>query len=116
MKRLVFALALIASLGLAAQAFAAAGKKINIFNGAQYDFYTLYLSPTNANDWEENVLKEGTLPNGNKYELEASRTAKAEAWDIKVTNKAGETATWIGVPLNKAGQVTLLPDGQYNCR
>ncbi len=114
MKRLVVALALVASLVMAGQALA--GKKINIFNGAQYDIYTLSLSPTNANDWEENVLKEGTLPNGDKVEIEASRTAKAEAWDIRVTNKAGETTTWIGVPLNKAGQVTLLPDGQYNIR
>lgn len=71
-------------------------KKINIFNGAQYDIYTLYLSPTNANDWEENLLKQETLPNGDKVDVEVSRTEKAEAWDVKVTNKAGETMTWIG--------------------
>ena len=55
MKRLIAALALVASLGMAGQALAL-DKKINIFNGAQYDIYTLYLSPTNANDWEENLL------------------------------------------------------------
>ena len=55
-------------------------KKINIFNGAQYDIYTLYLSPTNANDWEENLLKQETLPNGDKVDVEVSRTEKAEAW------------------------------------
>ena len=87
-----------------------------VYPSAQYDIYTLYLSPTNANDWEENLLKEETLPNGDKVDLEVSRTEKAEAWDIKVTNKAGETMTWVGVPLNKAGQITLLPDGQYNIR
>ena len=115
MKRLIAALALVASLGMAGQALAL-DKKINIFNGAQYDIYTLYLSPTNANDWDEILLKEETLPNGDKVDLEVSRTEKAEAWDIKVTNKAGETMTWVGVPLNKAGQITLLPDGQYNIR
>ena len=115
MKRLIAALALVASLGMAGQALAL-DKKINIFNGAQYDIYTLYLSPTNANDWEENLLKEETLPNGDTVDLEVSRTEKAEAWDIKVTNTAGETMTWVGVPLNKAGQITLLPDGQYNIR
>ncbi len=115
MKRLVVALALAASLGMAGQALALE-KKVNIFNGAQYDIYTLYLSPTNANDWEENLLKVETLPNGDKVDVEISRTEKAEAWDIKVTNKAGETASWIGVPLNKAGQITLLPDGKYNIR
>ena len=62
------------------------------------------------------MLKQGTLPNGDKVDVEVSRTENAEAWDIKVTNKAGETMTWIGVPLNKAGQITLLPDGQYNVR
>lgn len=115
MKRLIASLAAVAVLGMAGQALALQ-KKIDIFNGAQYDIYTLYLSPTNANAWEENVLKEGTLPNGDKVDVEVSRTENAEAWDIKVTNKAGETMTWIGVPLNKAGQITLLPDGQYNIR
>ena len=115
MKRLIVALALAASLGMAGNALAL-DKKINIFNGAQYDIYTLYLSPTNANDWEENLLKQETLPNGDKVDIEVSRTEKAEAWDVKVTNKAGETMTWIGVPLNKAGQITLLPDGKYEAR
>lgn len=115
MKRLIASLAAVAVLGMAGQALAL-DKKINIFNGAQYDIYTLYLSPTNANQWEENVLKQGTLPNGDKVDVEVSRTEDAEAWDIKVTNKAGETMTWVGVPLNKAGQITLLPDGQYNIR
>lgn len=115
MKRLIASLAAVAVIGMAGQALALQ-KKVNIFNGAQYDIYTLYLSPTNANAWEENVLKEGTLPNGDKVDVEVSRTENAEAWDIKVTNKAGETMTWIGVPLNKAGQITLLPDGQYNIR
>ena len=115
MKRLIASLAAVAVLGMAGQALALE-KKINIFNGAQYDIYTLYLSPTNANAWEEIVLKQGTLPNGDKVDVEVSRTENAEAWDIKVTNKAGETMTWIGVPLNKAGQITLLPDGQYNVR
>ena len=95
MKRLIVALALVASLGMAGHALAM-DKKINIFNGAQYDIYTLYLSPTNANDWEENLLKQETLPNGDKVDVEVSRTEKAEAWDVKVTNKAGETMTWIG--------------------
>ena len=75
MKRLIVALALVASLGMAGHALAM-DKKINIFNGAQYDIYTLYLSPTNANDWEENLLKQETLPNGDKVDVEVSRTEK----------------------------------------
>ena len=115
MKRLVAALALASLFGLSGQALALE-KKINIFNGAEVDIYTLYLSPTNANNWEENLLKQETLPNGDKVDLEISRTEKAEAWDVKVTKKDGEVMTWVGVPLNKSGQITLLPDGQFNAR
>lgn len=116
MKRLLLVFSLMCVLGFAGQASAALQKKINIFNGAQVEIDTLYISPTNANDWEENILKEETLPNGDKADIEISRTENAEAWDIKVTNKKGESMTWIGVPLNKSGQITLLPNGQYNAQ
>lgn len=116
MKRLLLVFSLMCVLGFAGQASAALQKKINIFNGAQVEIDTLYISPTNANDWEENVLKQETLPNGDKADIEISRTENAEAWDIKVTNKKGESMTWIGVPLNKSGQITLLPNGQYNAK
>ena len=116
MKRLIVALALVASLGMAGHALAM-DKKINIFNGAQYDIYTLYLSPTNANDWEENLLKQETLPNGDKVDVEVSRTEKAEAWDVKVTNKAGETMTWIGVWRRRiCDEWTRSPAPGHTCR
>ena len=50
MKRLLTAFIVMGFLTLAGQAMAM-DKKVNIFNGAQFDFYTLYLSPTNANAW-----------------------------------------------------------------
>ena len=115
MKRLIATLAVVDMLGMAGNALALE-KKINIFNGAEYDFYTLYLSPTNANDWEENLLKQETLPNGDTVDVQVSRTEKAEAWDVKVTDKNGNSMTWVGLPLDKSGQITLLPDGQYNIR
>ena len=51
--------------------------------------------------------------NGDKAMVEISRTENAEAWDITVTDKNGNESSWIGLPLDKAGDVTLLPDGQY---
>ena len=44
MKRLLTAFIVMGFLTLAGQAMAM-DKKVNIFNGAQFDFYTLYLSP-----------------------------------------------------------------------
>ncbi len=112
MKRFLAAAFALCFLSLAGQALAD-GKKVNIFNGAQVDFYTLYISPTNANAWQENLLEEKTLPNGDKAEIALSRTENAEAWDIRVTDKNGNTMTWVGVPINKAGDITLMPNGKY---
>ncbi len=115
MKRLLTALAAVCLMSFASVACAddPAGKKVNVANSSEVDIYTLYVSPTNANDWQANLLEEKTLPNGDKADVLITRTENAEAWDIKVTNKAGEVMTWIGVPLNKAGQITLLPGGQF---
>ena len=89
MKRLIVALALAASLGMAGNALAL-DKKINIFNGAQYDIYTLYLSPTNANDWEENLLKQETLPNGDKVDMTTSAAAITNSTAVMMTSVAGD--------------------------
>lgn len=112
MNRIFILLAVVSILTLPCTSFAI-DKKVDIMNGAQFDIYTLKISPTNANNWEENLLQEGTLPNGDNAIVEISRTENTEAWDITVTNKDGVQTTWIGLPLDKAGQVTLLPDGKY---
>lgn len=112
MKRLIIVLSVVCVLSTAESVFAL-NKKIDIMNGSQIDIYTLKVSPTNANQWEENLLQEETLKNGDKAMVEISRTENAEAWDITVTDKNGNESSWIGLPLDKTGNVTLLPDGQY---
>lgn len=112
MKCLIIVLSIVCVLSAAESVFAL-NKKLDIMNGSQMDIYTLKVSPTNANQWEENLLQEETLKNGDKVMIEISRTENAEAWDITVTDKNGNESSWIGLPLDKAGNITLLPDGQY---
>ena len=64
-KRLIVALGSSLRSGMAGHALAM-DKKINIFSSAQYDIYTLYLSPPMPTTGEENLLKQETLPNGDK--------------------------------------------------
>ncbi len=88
-------------------------KKVTLSNNTQVDIYTVKISPTKQNNWEENLLQAGTLPNGDKAVLEISRTENAEAWDLTVTDKYGNQMTWVGLPLNKEDKVSLLPNGQF---
>ena len=118
MKHLLIALVAICVMAVASTASAAdkAGKKLDVTNNSEVDIYTLYVSPTNAKDWQANLLEEKVLPNGDKAEVLITRTENAEAWDIKVTNKEGQEMTWVGVPLNKAGQIVLMPGGQFTAK
>lgn len=116
MKRLALVLAALCVMCLSVTAFAAdsPAKKLNLTNKSEVDIYTLYVSPTNAKQWEENLLQQNMLSNGDTVDVMISRTsANAEAWDVKVTDKQGNEMMWMSVPLNKAGQITLLPDGKF---
>ena len=118
MKRLMMVLAMVALLGLPGLCLAAGGAapnsgKVNILNNANFDVYSVAVSPTNANQWETQQLSQRVLANGDTVDLMAAQTPKAKAWDLQVTDKNGNSVTWIGLPLNNAGQITLLPDGAY---
>lgn len=72
-----------------------------------------HLSPTNANDWGRKPAEAEPLPNDDRWTLKSAIAEKAEPGDVKVTNKGRRSGmAWIGVPLNKASQITLLPDGE----
>ena len=118
MKRLMMVLAMVVLLGLPGLCLAAGGAapnsgKVNILNNANFDIYSVAVSPTNANQWEAQHLSQRVLANGDTVDLMAAQTPNAKAWDLQVTDKNGNSITWIGLPLNNAGQITLLPDGAY---
>lgn len=118
MKRLMMVLAMVLLLGLPGLALAADGAaqdagSVSILNNANFDIYSVAVSPTNANQWETQQLSQRVLANGDTVDLMAAQTPNAKAWDLQVTDKNGNSITWIGLPLNKAGQITLLPDGAY---
>ena len=118
MKRLMMVLAMVALLGLPGLCLAADGAApgngtISVLNNANFDIYSVAVSPTNANQWETQQLSQKVLANGDTVDLMAAQTPNAKAWDLQVTDKNGNSITWIGLPLNKAGQITLLPNGAY---
>lgn len=65
MKRLLTAFIVMGFLTLAGQAMAM-DKKVNIFNGAQFDFYTLYLSPPTRTPGRKICLRKKPCPTATK--------------------------------------------------
>jgi hypothetical protein len=60
--------------------------------------------------WEENVLGEGGLADGDSVELRFSPAEKAAEWDIRVEGADEHFAEWKGLRLGGVSSVTLYLD------
>ena len=67
----------------------------------------LFVSPSDKDDWQEDVLGQDTLPNGQSVEIKFSPKEKAAKWDLKVVDKAGASIEWHDLNLIEISEVTL---------
>ncbi len=64
-----------------------------LHNNTGYQIDEVYVSPTNADDWEEDILGEDVLANGSEVPITFNRQ-KQSHWDLKVVFKGGREAIW----------------------
>ena len=67
----------------------------------------LYVSPHTTNDWEEDILGQDTLANGDSVDITFSRTERAAKWDLKVVDKEGNSIEWENLNLLEISKLTL---------
>ena len=67
----------------------------------------LYVSPTKSNLWEEDVLGQDVLLDGESLEIFFSSRTKPKFWDIKVVDNEGESIIWERLNLLEISEVTL---------
>ena len=67
----------------------------------------VYVSPTSINDWEEDVLGQDTLPNGDKVHITFSRDTKECLWDLKIVDEDDDEVVWTKLDLCAAEEITL---------
>ncbi|MXO58766.1 hypothetical protein GRI89_04330 [Altererythrobacter salegens] len=86
-------------LGLAA-AFVAAPlsaqmyEKISIVNSTGYTIEEISIAPSSSNSWEEDVLDDEVLDDGEEFRVDFRRAENTCDWDLKVVYDDGEEATW----------------------
>ena len=92
--------AVLAAALLAPGVAAAQGKQdFVLLNNTGYTITEVYVSASNTDDWEEDVLGWDTLRNGQRVEIEFPRNEKACMHDLKVVYEDGEEAEWDGMNL-----------------
>ncbi len=80
-------------------------------NATGYDLKNLYLSPTDQNEWGDDVLGEDVLTNGQsvKIHFPEGRGEGCE-WDLKVTYNDDTSHEWRNVNLCSIESVTINYD------
>lgn len=110
--KIALALATVAMF-ITATAFARSGKQDFILhNQTGVEVNSVYVSPHSTNDWEDDVLGEDTLPNGESVKITFDDRDKHVHWDLKVTDKDGNSLEWYDLNLVEISEVTLHWDAK----
>jgi hypothetical protein len=67
----------------------------------------VFISPHDADDWEEDILGKDTLPTGQNVEIKFDRDETAAKWDLRIEDKEGHGIEWENLELLKISKVTL---------
>lgn len=80
----------------------------DLVNYSGSTFRAVYVSPSDSKGWEENVLGEEMLADGDAVNIGFSPEEKAVLWDIRVVATDEHYAEWKGLDLRDASRITLL--------
>jgi hypothetical protein len=99
-----------AALIMSATPAVAGTQDFTVINGTGKTIQNIYVSESAKDNWEEDVLDQDTLANGQRFEIAFDRSSKACLWDLKVTYDTGRSATWNAIDLCRVSVVALRYD------
>ncbi|GAB2176788.1 hypothetical protein [Dongia sp. agr-C8] len=107
-RRAAFALGVLAITGGSALA---GEQDFSLINATGYEISEFYVAPTQSSDWQEDVLGQDTLGDGQRANISFSRDTDTCAWDLKVVySEDNSSAEWHGVDLCQLSVVTIKYD------
>jgi hypothetical protein len=99
-----------ALLALGAAPASAGTQDFTILNNTGYPIERVYVSASAKDEWEEDVLGEDILPDGERTKIRFANEEDACLWDLKVVYSDEESAEWQGINLCKVALVALSYD------
>lgn len=111
MKRAI--LGMVAAVGFAGVVATAQGKQdFTLVNKTGLTINELYVSPSNDDEWGEDVLGADILKDAAKVDIEFARKEKACKWDLKIVDEDEDDITWEDIDLCQASEITLKYEGK----
>ncbi len=81
-----------------------------LVNATGVEIDKVFISPHSSNDWEEDILGQDTLPDGQSVDIKFHRNEKAAMWDLRIEDKQGNAIEWENLNLLEISKVTLHYD------
>lgn len=71
-----------------------------------------YVSPSDDDEWGEDVLGRDVLMHNDKVDISFARKEKACKWDLKIVDEDDDPIVWENIDLCKAEEITLKYEGK----
>jgi hypothetical protein len=84
-----------------------AGKGFALVNRTGVEIHSLYITPSESKDWQEDILGRDTLPDGETTDITFSRSEKSALWDMRIEDSTGNSIEWDQLKLLELKKVTL---------
>jgi hypothetical protein len=91
-------------------AWAEGKQNFTLKNRTGYTISEVYVSPSKASSWEEDILGRDQMSDGESYEIQFSRKEKPCMWDLKVVYDDGTPAEWEGFNLCEVSTIKIFYD------
>lgn len=79
-----------------------------LVNKTGYDISNVYVSPSKSDDWEEDVLGQDMLEDGERVTIRFKRATRTCKWDLKVVyDDDDSSAIWGNIDLCSVSTVTI---------
>ncbi len=72
----------------------------------------LYISPHGTDDWEEDILGQDQLADGDTLDIKFHRSNTDAMWDMRIQDTKGNAIEWENLNLLKIKKITLHYDGK----
>lgn len=105
---LAFGFTLVALFAAAPSQAQEAKQDFKLVNKTGYELKELYVSPSKAADWQEDVLGQATLADGGAVEIKFHRANTTCKWDLKVVYSVDlSSAVWSDIDLCTIERITI---------
>ncbi len=86
---------------------AAAAQDFTLVNTTGVEIDKVFISPHDSDNWEEDILGQDTLANGEKVDIKFQRAEKAPLWDLRIEDKQGHSIEWENLNLLEISKLTI---------